>query len=157
MLWRKTLVLECKVDFHMCFLASILFFKTFDYWLMIYILWITCGSSAPSAAHMRPWIESALVPLLREPCGSFTHVLRGCSTSTKSHYTDVIMGAMASQITSITIVSSTVYSGADKKKPTKAPCHWPLWGEFTGDRRIPSTNSQWRGKCFHLMTTSCSR
>ena len=30
------------------------------------------------------------------------------------HYSDVIMGAMASQITSITIVYSAVYSGADQ-------------------------------------------
>ena len=32
------------------------------------------------------------------------------------HYCDVIMGAMASQITSLTIVCSTVYSGADEGK-----------------------------------------
>ena len=32
------------------------------------------------------------------------------------HYNDVIMGAMASQITSLTIVHSTVYSGADQRK-----------------------------------------
>ena len=32
------------------------------------------------------------------------------------HYSDVIMGAMASQITSLTIVCSTVYSGADQRK-----------------------------------------
>ena len=32
------------------------------------------------------------------------------------HYCDVIMGAMASQITSLTIVYSTVYSGADQRK-----------------------------------------
>ena len=31
------------------------------------------------------------------------------------HYTDVIMSPMASQITSLTIVYSTVYSGTDKK------------------------------------------
>ena len=31
-----------------------------------------------------------------------------------------------------------------------------LWGgEFTGDRWIPRTNGQCRGKCFHLMTSSC--
>ena len=35
------------------------------------------------------------------------------------HYSDVIMGAMATQITSLTMVHSTVYSGADKKKPSK--------------------------------------
>ena len=33
-----------------------------------------------------------------------------------SHYDDVTMDGMASQITSLTIVYSTVYSGADKKK-----------------------------------------
>ena len=32
------------------------------------------------------------------------------------HYTDVIMSAMVSQITSLTIVYSTVYSGADQRK-----------------------------------------
>ena len=31
------------------------------------------------------------------------------------HYSDVIMGAIASQITSLTVVYSTVYSGADIK------------------------------------------
>ena len=33
-----------------------------------------------------------------------------------SHYNDVIMGAIASQITSLTIVYSTVYSDADQRK-----------------------------------------
>ena len=28
--------------------------------------------------------------------------------------------------------------------------------KFTGDRWIPHTKGQWRGKCFHLMTSSCS-
>ena len=32
------------------------------------------------------------------------------------HYNDIIMGAMASQITSLTIVYSTVYSGAGQRK-----------------------------------------
>ena len=32
------------------------------------------------------------------------------------HYSDIVMGAMVSQITSLTIVYSTVYSGADQKK-----------------------------------------
>ena len=40
------------------------------------------------------------------------------------------------------------------KENIKAPCHWPLSAEFTGDQLIPRTNSQWRGKCFHLMTSS---
>ena len=38
------------------------------------------------------------------------------------HYSDVIMGVMASQITSLTVVYSTVYSGADQRN-IKAPRH----------------------------------
>ena len=40
------------------------------------------------------------------------------------------------------------------KENIKAPHHWPLCGEFTGNRWIPRTNGQLRGKCFHLMTSS---
>ena len=36
--------------------------------------------------------------------------------SVLDHYDDVIMGAMASQITSLSIVYSTVYSDADQRK-----------------------------------------
>ena len=32
-----------------------------------------------------------------------------------------------------------------KENIIKAPRHWPLWGEFTGDRWIPRTNGQLRG------------
>ena len=71
-----------------------------------------------------------------------------------THYADVIMGAMTSLITSIRIVYSIVYSGADQRN-IKAPCSWPLCGEFKGDRWIPRTNGQYSGNCFHLMTSSC--
>ena len=57
------------------------------------------------------------------------------------HYSDIKIGAMASQITSFTIVYSTVYSGAVKDN-IKAPRHCPLCGEFTGDRWIPRTKGQ---------------
>ena len=43
---------------------------------------------------------------------------------------------------------------AQIKENIKAPRHWPLRGEFTGDRWIPRTNGQWRGNCFYLMTSS---
>ena len=36
----------------------------------------------------------------------------------------------------------------------KVPRHWPMGGEFTGDRWIPRTKGQQRGKGFHLMTSS---
>ena len=59
-----------------------------------------------------------------------------------THYNDVIMGAIASQITSLTIVYSTVYSDADQRKhqssaslafvrgihrgPVNSPHKWPV-------------------------------
>ena len=44
----------------------------------------------------------------RETCQRFVHL--------STHYDDIIMSAMASQITSITIVYSTASSGADQRK-----------------------------------------
>ena len=43
---------------------------------------------------------------------------------------------------------------AQMKENIKAPRHWPLCVEFTGDRWIPRTNGQLRGKYFHLMASS---
>ena len=40
----------------------------------------------------------------------------GVTRDIKNHYDDVTMGGMAFQITSLTIVYSTVYSGADQRK-----------------------------------------
>ena len=75
-------------------------------------------------------------------------------TLTTNHYSDVIMGAMASQITSLTIVYSTVYSDADQGQhqnaaslafvrgihrwPVNSPHKWPVTFPFG----------------FHLMTSS---
>ena len=44
------------------------------------------------------------------------HVSQRGPCHSRSHYSDVIMGTMASQITSLTIVYSTVYSGGDQRK-----------------------------------------
>ena len=51
------------------------------------------------------------------------------------HYTDVIMGAMASQIPSPTIVYLTVIQ-AQIKGNIKALRHWPLCGEFAGTAEL---------------------
>ena len=64
------------------------------------------------------------------------------------HYNDVTMDSLASQITSLTIVYSAVYSGADQRKHQSSASR-----AFV--RVIPRTNGQLRGKCFHLMTSSC--
>ena len=44
------------------------------------------------------------------------------------HYCDVIMGVMASQITSLTIVYSNVYSGADQRKYQSSASLAFVWG-----------------------------
>ena len=46
----------------------------------------------------------------------YSKVTDGCSQLCLVHYNDVIMSAMASQITSLMIMYSTVYSGADQSK-----------------------------------------
>ena len=44
------------------------------------------------------------------------------------HYTDIIMGTIASQITSFTILYSTVYSDADQRKYQSAASLAFVWG-----------------------------
>ena len=51
------------------------------------------------------------------------------------------MGEMASQIISLTMVYSTVYSDADKRKH-QSSASLAFVREFTGDRWIPHTNDQ---------------
>ena len=70
------------------------------------------------------------------------------------HYDDVIMTTIASQITSLTVVYSVVYSGADQRKHQSSASLAFVRG-IHRDRWIPRTKGQLRGKCFHLMTSSC--
>ena len=51
----------------------------------------------------------------------FVAVLSLCLRKSGVRYSDVIMGTIASQITSLTIVYSTVYSGADERKNQSSP------------------------------------
>ena len=68
------------------------------------------------------------------------------------HYIDVIMTTMASQITSLTVVYSNVYSDAEQRKHQSSTSLAFVW-EIHRDRWIPRTKGQLRGKCFHLMTS----
>ena len=77
-----------------------------------------------------------------------TTSLEICRQLARFHYGDVIMGTMASQFTSLTIVYSTFYSGVDQRKHQS-----PTSLAFV--RGIPRTNGQLRGKCFHFITSSC--
>ena len=69
------------------------------------------------------------------------------------HYDDVIMGTIASQITSLTIVYSAVYSGADQSKHQSSASLAFVWGIHRGPVNSPH---KWplTLKCFHLMTSS---
>ena len=69
-----------------------------------------------------------------------------------THYNDVIMTTIGSQITSLTVVYSTVYSDEDQRKHQSSASLAFVWG-IHRDRWIPRTKGQLRGKCFHLMTS----
>ena len=80
--------------------------------------------------------------LLPDKLRLISEISRYISRHMLKHYGDVIMGTMTSQITSLTIVYSTVYSGADQRKhqssaslafvrgihrgPVNAPHKWPV-------------------------------
>ena len=75
-----------------------------------------------------------------------------CLSSKVDHYSDVIMSAMASQITAVSNVCSTVCSGVDQRKHQSSVSlvivrgmhRWPVDSLY---------KDQWLGKCFRLMTS----
>ena len=77
-----------------------------------------------------------------------------CPGSVK-HHGDVIMDAIESQITSLTIVYSTVYSDADQRKhqssASLAFVRSIHWGPMNSPHKWPVTR-----KSFHLVTSSWS-
>ena len=93
------------------------------------------------------------VPTLQLICNHYSHVAWVAWWLNALHYADVIMATMASQITSLTVVYSSVYSDAEQRKHQSSASLAFVWG-IHRDRWIPHTKGQWRGKCFHLMTSS---
>ena len=93
------------------------------WYVCIYIQFSYTGNTFISNFPRNPAIQPSPYPV-------WYHVI-WCGFKTP-HYSDVIMGAMASQITSLAIVSSSVYL-AQSKENIKAPRQWPLCGEFTGE------------------------
>ena len=66
------------------------------------------------------------------------------------HYSDVIMSAKASQITSLMTVYSTVYSGADHRKYQSSQSLAFLWGPVNSPHKVTHKVTR---KYFHLMTS----
>ena len=103
------------------------------------------GASVATALNAYPcvssslWVNQTHSHLLMTIHG---HAWQGVST----HYSDVILGAMATQITSLAIVYSTVYSGADQKKhqgsASLALCagNSPVTGEFPAQKASNAEN-----------------
>ena len=91
----------------------------------------------PVQMHLSDWIR-----ILRHQDGIPTVTARRHDLSPAYHYGDVIMDAIASQIASLTIVYSIVYSDADQRKhqssaslafvwwihrgPVNSPHKWPV-------------------------------
>ena len=115
----------------------------------------------------KPLSEPMMVILSTHICVTWPQWVKGYgpSVSTRcflltSHYSDAIMGMIASQITSLTIVYSTLYSGADKTKHQNSASlafvwgihHWPVnslhkwlvtWKMLPFDDVIMIQNGQW--------------
>ena len=81
-----------------------------------------------------------------------TWYVRTLASVILTHYSEVIMGAMVSKIISLTIVYSTVYSGADHKKhqsyASLAFVRGNRWWSVNSPHTWPVTR-----KSFHLMTS----
>ena len=58
-------------------------------------------------------------------------------TDARYHFGDVMTGAIASQITSLTIVYSTVYSDADQRKHQSSASLAFVWGIYGGPVNSP--------------------
>ena len=89
------------------------------------------------------WLSSGdgLVPSLVRSIDNHPITISQEMPMSSTHYNDVIMTTMASQITSLAVVYSTVYSDADQRKHQSSASLAFVWG-IHRDRWIPRTNGQ---------------
>ena len=88
---------------------------------------------------------------LSKACSTLSDCIDRVSDICETHYNDVIMNAMASQITSLAIVYSSVYSGVDQRTHQSSAS----LAFVRGIHRWPAHSpGQQRRKCFHMMTSS---
>ena len=64
------------------------------------------------------WFNQPIKPISKvlQACCQYGRVATGYPVTCGQHYGDIIMGAIASQITGLTVVYSTVYSDTDQRK-----------------------------------------
>ena len=70
------------------------------------------------------------------------------------HYIDVIRPRWRLKSPASRLFTQIVYSDADQRKHQSSASLAFVWG-IHRDRWIPRTKGQLRGKCFHLVTSSC--
>ena len=97
-------------------------------------------------------VQRFLIHTLEPVLFSIFSIIKRLSAS-PHHYNDVIMSAMASQITSLTVVYSTIYSGTDEiNHQSSASMAFVGNSPVTGD--FPAHMTSNAKKCFHWMTSS---
>ena len=95
------------------------------------------------------WRPQCVNSMISNPCGILSSLI---------HYSDVIMGAVASQITSLMIVYSIVYSGRDQRKHQSSASlafvrgihRWPVNSPHKG----PVTRKMF--PCDDIIMTKCT-
>ena len=106
--------------------------------------WCFCNSSC-GWVPLIPWMLKANMPMTMW----FLDIAHYADASRWSqsvlgdvHYHDVIMGTIASQITNLTVVYSTVYSDADQRKHQSSASLAFVW-EIHRDRWIPAQRASY--------------
>ena len=97
------------------------------------------------SAWLHTWIRVHYRWVLQTEAENKTYMYRICNRALETsvqnisviHYDDVIMGARASQITSLVIVYSTVCSGADQSKHQRSASLAFVWGIHRGPVNSP--------------------
>ena len=95
------------------------------------------------SASREHWAQSApRYVIFRLVSISFTHILQDYITGTEVilrvlHYDDVIMTMLASQITSLTVVYSIVYSDVNQRKHQSSASLAFVWGNHRGPVNFP--------------------
>ena len=115
-------------------MVIILQWNSFLYgWCVYYVSLITKAVLILVAFWCILWGESSIRGSTMDPL-YWGQVMRNCDTF---HYNEVIMGAIASQITSLTIVYSIVYSDADQRKHQSSASLAFVWGIHRGPVNSP--------------------
>ena len=103
-----------QLNNHLCKVSAIcMVFLSRKRWYLVYFSMIDIGESR-TKVWVFIWCIPELSTLIAFLCGP--RVNRSVINDHPNHCVDVIMTAMASQITSLTIVYTIVYSGSDQRK-----------------------------------------